>query len=211
MGAVDLVIQVESPKSVTAGLQRIGRAGPRRRRGLAAAGSSPSSAPTCSSARWSSSGCATATIEATVVPRNPLDVLAQQIVAMAPTGDDWNVPRAARAGPARLPVRRAVARAARQRARHARRPLPVRGVRRAAAADRLGPRARTRSARARARCSWRSPTPARSPTAASTACTCPTAGAWASWTRRWSTRRARARRSCSAPRPGASRRSRATG
>ena len=27
MGAVDLVIQVESPKSVTAGLQRIGRAG----------------------------------------------------------------------------------------------------------------------------------------------------------------------------------------
>ena len=37
MGAVDLVIQVESPKSVTAGLQRIGRAGPRRRRGLARA------------------------------------------------------------------------------------------------------------------------------------------------------------------------------
>ena len=32
MGAVDLVLQVESPKSVTAGLQRIGRAGPQRRR-----------------------------------------------------------------------------------------------------------------------------------------------------------------------------------
>ena len=32
MGAVDLVLQVESPKSVTAGLQRIGRSGPRRRR-----------------------------------------------------------------------------------------------------------------------------------------------------------------------------------
>ncbi len=34
MGAVDLVLQVESPKSVAAGLQRIGRAGPRRGRAL---------------------------------------------------------------------------------------------------------------------------------------------------------------------------------
>ena len=39
-------------------------------------------------------------------------------------------------------VRRALARPARERARHARRPLPVRGVRRAAPADRLGPRRR---------------------------------------------------------------------
>ena len=31
-------------------------------------------------------------IETTVVPRNPLDVLAQQIVAMVATGDDWRVP-----------------------------------------------------------------------------------------------------------------------
>ena len=37
MGAVDLVIQVESPKSVTAGLQRIGRAGHGVGRGLARA------------------------------------------------------------------------------------------------------------------------------------------------------------------------------
>ena len=57
MGAVDLVIQVESPKSVTRGLQRSAApatSSARSRR----AGSSPSSAPTCSSARSSRGGCA---------------------------------------------------------------------------------------------------------------------------------------------------------
>ena len=76
---------------------------------------------------------------------------------------------------------------------------PSRGVRASCGRGSSGTAWRTRSARARARASWRSPTRARSPTAASTACTCRTAGAWASSTRRWSTRRARARRSCSAP------------
>ena len=60
MGAVDLVLQVESPKSVTAGLQRIGRAGHNVGDVVARAASSPSSAPTCSSARSSPSGCARA-------------------------------------------------------------------------------------------------------------------------------------------------------
>ncbi len=91
MGAVDLVLQVESPKSVTAGLQRIGRAGhnvgdvskgrifPKFRADLLE----------CAVvARRMRDG----DIEATVVPRNPLDVLAQQIVAMVATGDDWRVP-----------------------------------------------------------------------------------------------------------------------
>ena len=66
---------------------------PRRalaRRGLAGAGSSPSSAPTCSSARWSPSGCATGEIEETVIPQNPLDVLAQHLVSMAAL-DEWEV------------------------------------------------------------------------------------------------------------------------
>ena len=59
MGAVDLVLQVESPKSVTAGLQRIGRAG--HNVGDVSKGRIfPSSAPTCSSAPWSPGGCATA-------------------------------------------------------------------------------------------------------------------------------------------------------
>ncbi len=85
MGAVDLVLQVESPKSVTAGLQRIGRAGhnvgdvskgrifPKFRADLLE----------CAVvARRMRDG----EIETTVVPRNPLDVLAQQIVAMVATG-----------------------------------------------------------------------------------------------------------------------------
>ncbi|HVZ83320.1 MAG TPA: DEAD/DEAH box helicase [Terracidiphilus sp.] len=81
MGAVDLVIQIEAPPSVASGMQRIGRAGhsvdavsegvlfPKYRADLIA--------------------CAAVTramheghIEATRYPRNPLDVLAQQLVAI---------------------------------------------------------------------------------------------------------------------------------
>ena len=91
MGAVDLVLQVESPKSVTRGLQRIGRAGhgvgetskgrifPKFRSDLL------ESAVVAQRMRE-------ALIEETVVPRNPLDVLAQQIVACVAVGDDWKVP-----------------------------------------------------------------------------------------------------------------------
>ena len=81
MGAVDLVIQVESPKSVTAGLQRIGRAG----HGVGEV----SQGRIFPKFRADLLECAVVAkrmrdgeIEPTVVPRNPLDVLAQQIVAM---------------------------------------------------------------------------------------------------------------------------------
>jgi ATP-dependent Lhr-like helicase len=82
MGAVDLVLQVESPKSVAAGLQRIGRAG----HGVGEV----SRGRIFPKFRADLLECAVlvrrmreGAIEPTVVPRNPLDVLAQQIVAMA--------------------------------------------------------------------------------------------------------------------------------
>ena len=90
MGAVDLVIQVESPKSVTAGLQRIGRAG----HGVGEV----SRGRIFPKFRADLLECAVVVkrmrdgdIEPTVVPRNPLDVVAQQIVAMTATGDEWMV------------------------------------------------------------------------------------------------------------------------
>ena len=146
-----------------------------------------------------------------VIPRNPLDVLAQQIVAIC-ADEEIAVDELHELVRGAYPFADLSRVAARERARHARRPLPVRRVRRAAAADRLGPHRpasiRGRAGRAAARGHERA---ARSPTAASSASTSSTAAAAsASSTRRWSTRRARGRRSCSAPRPGGSRRSRAT-
>jgi ATP-dependent helicase Lhr and Lhr-like helicase len=91
MGAVDLVVQVESPKSVTAGLQRIGRAG----HGVGEV----SRGRIFPKFRADLLECAVVAkrmrdgdIEPTVVPTNPLDVLAQQVVALTATGDEWNVP-----------------------------------------------------------------------------------------------------------------------
>ncbi len=87
MGAVDLVLQVESPKSVAAGLQRIGRAG----HGVGEV----SKGRIFPKFRADLLECAVlvrrmreGAIEPTVVPRNPLDVLAQQIVAMAAAQED---------------------------------------------------------------------------------------------------------------------------
>jgi ATP-dependent Lhr-like helicase len=89
MGAIDLVVQIEAPPSVASGLQRIGRAGhqagavsegiivPKFRGDLVA----------CAAvARAMRDG----RVEATRYPRNPLDVLAQHIVAMAAL-DSWSV------------------------------------------------------------------------------------------------------------------------
>jgi ATP-dependent Lhr-like helicase len=90
MGAVDLVVQVESPKSVAAGLQRVGRAG----HGVGEV----SRGRVFPKFRADLLECAVVVrrmregaIEPTVVPRNPLDVLAQQIVAMAAAEEELEV------------------------------------------------------------------------------------------------------------------------
>ena len=86
MGAVDLVLQIESPKSVARGLQRIGRAGhgvgevSRGRIFPKFRGDLLECAVVCRRMREG-------LIEPTVVPRNALDVLAQQIVAIAVAGE----------------------------------------------------------------------------------------------------------------------------
>ena len=89
MGAVDLVVQVEAPDSVASGLQRFGRGGhqvgavsrgvfyPKFRGDLVE----------CAVVAERISG---GEIEAIAYPRNPLDVLAQQIVAMSAM-DEWQV------------------------------------------------------------------------------------------------------------------------
>ena len=89
MGAIDLVVQIEAPPSVASGLQRIGRAGHRMdevSRGLI-----------FPKFRADLVACAAVTaamrdgkVELSRFPRNPLDVLAQQLVAIAAM-DRWPV------------------------------------------------------------------------------------------------------------------------
>jgi ATP-dependent Lhr-like helicase len=82
MGAVDLVIQVESPKSVARGLQRVGRAG--HELGAVSKGRIfPKFRADLLESAVVVKRMLEGAIEETVIPRNPLDVLAQQIVAIA--------------------------------------------------------------------------------------------------------------------------------
>ncbi len=89
MGAVDLVVQVESPGSVARGLQRIGRAGHQV--------GEPSKGKLFPKYRGDLLEAAVVVrrmrdglIEETRYPRNPVDVLAQQIVAACAL-DEWDV------------------------------------------------------------------------------------------------------------------------
>ncbi|HUK93950.1 MAG TPA: DEAD/DEAH box helicase [Gaiellaceae bacterium] len=81
MGAVDLVVQVESPKSVARGLQRIGRAG--HELGAVSKGRIfPKFRADLLESAVVARRMLDGAIEETSIPRNPLDVLAQQIVAI---------------------------------------------------------------------------------------------------------------------------------
>ena len=82
MGAVDLVVMVESPGSVARGLQRVGRAG--HQVGEVSQGKIfPKYRGDLLECAVVSAKMNEGSIEPLRVPRNPLDVLAQQIVAMA--------------------------------------------------------------------------------------------------------------------------------
>ncbi len=81
MGAVDLVVQVESPKSVARGLQRVGRAG--HELGAVSKGRIfPKFRGDLLESAVVAKLMREGAIEETKIPRNPLDVLAQQIVAI---------------------------------------------------------------------------------------------------------------------------------
>ncbi|MFJ6838109.1 ATP-dependent helicase [Streptomyces sp. NPDC091209] len=89
MGAVDLVIQVESPPSVASGLQRVGRAG--HQVGAVSTGVVfPKYRGDLVQAAVVTERMRTGSIESLRVPANPLDVLAQQLVAMTAL-DTWQV------------------------------------------------------------------------------------------------------------------------
>jgi ATP-dependent Lhr-like helicase len=89
MGAVDLVVQVEAPPSVAAGLQRIGRAG--HQVGAVSSGVVfPKHRGDLLPCAVVAERMADGQIEELRYPRNPLDVLAQQVVAMVAV-DPWPV------------------------------------------------------------------------------------------------------------------------
>jgi ATP-dependent Lhr-like helicase len=92
MGAIDLVIEIEAPPSIASGLQRIGRGG--HQAGATSLGI------IFPKYRGDLVACAASTramldgrIESVRYPRLPLDVLAQQIVAMVAM-EDWKVDEA---------------------------------------------------------------------------------------------------------------------
>ena len=168
MGAVDLVIQIEAPPSVASAMQRIGRAG--HHVGAASEG------VIFPKYRADLVACAAVTramheglVESTRFLRNPLDVLAQQIVAIvaqppalarvdrkqqpAASSRDQrrrSLPLDSRRSSLQQPYPRRLHR----RARSACRPLPLGRIRRPEAAHHLGPRPRHACRRARESRCW---------------------------------------------------------
>ena len=197
MGAVDLVIQVESPKSVARGLQRVGRAG--------------HELDAVSKGRIFPKFRADLLESAVVVKRHARGRRSRRRRSPA-TRSTCSPSRSWRSAPTRrsrstsctswcaAPIRSPISRASSSRTCST---CSTGATRRTSspscgrASSGTAPPASSRAARARG--GSRSRTRARSPIAGCSASTSWTAAAaWASSTRRWSTRRARGRRSCSA-------------
>lgn len=92
MGAVDLVIQVEAPPSAASGLQRVGRAGHQVGE-ISRAALFPKHRGDVLHTAIVTERMLAGRIEAIKVPRNPLDILAQQTVAASALGaisvEEW--------------------------------------------------------------------------------------------------------------------------
>jgi ATP-dependent Lhr-like helicase len=89
IGAVDLIVQLQSPKSVAQGLQRVGRSG--HLVGQTSKGRVfPTHREDVIEAAAIAGGMLRGEVEPTHTPRQPLDVLAQQIVAMISV-ETWDV------------------------------------------------------------------------------------------------------------------------
>ncbi|MBS2022864.1 MAG: DEAD/DEAH box helicase, partial [Deltaproteobacteria bacterium] len=85
MGAVDLVVQIEAPPSVSSGLQRLGRA-KHQVGGVPRGVMFPKHRSDLLAAAAAAQGMTFGEVEVTLYPRNPLDVLAQQLVAACVDG-----------------------------------------------------------------------------------------------------------------------------
>ena len=84
MGAVDLVVQIESPPGVASGLQRVGRSG-HQVGGTSRAKLFPKYRGDLLTSTVVAQRMRAGEVENTVIPRNPIDVAAQQIVAAVVT------------------------------------------------------------------------------------------------------------------------------
>ena len=109
MGAVDLVVQIESPPSVASGMQRIGRAS-HRVGGVPQGVILPKYRADLLACAAAAAGMRAGEVEETFYPRNPLDVLAQQIVAIGRARAEHRG-RPLRARASRRALRRAAAHA----------------------------------------------------------------------------------------------------
>ncbi|MEZ5185924.1 MAG: DEAD/DEAH box helicase [Candidatus Nanopelagicales bacterium] len=89
MGSIDLMVQVGCPPSVASGLQRLGRAG-HRLDAVSKGVFFPTHRGDLLATTVAVGQMRRGSIEATRVPRHPLDVLSQQIVAMVAMAD-WDV------------------------------------------------------------------------------------------------------------------------
>ncbi len=127
MGAVDLVVQIEAPSSVASGMQRVGRAN-HNVGGVSAAVIFPKYRGDLLACSAITKAMHEGRVESVHYPRNPLDVLSQQVVAMVAM-DAWDEDALFAVICHSAPFAALPKTSVRKRPRHALRPLSFRRVR----------------------------------------------------------------------------------